>query len=205
MIGLASKKDFVYVSIIGLIFGLFTIPVLENIRPPHWELNFYTALFLIVGFWLFANLALSIGALIGERFPGLWQFTKFGASGALNAALDVGLLNLLSLIFQIFSGPLIILFNAIAFFTAFNNSYFWNRIWVFQNGRGIDFREYFRFLAATSVGMVIGTATVYLVTTFIAAPIGISLALWENIAKAVSLPLVITANFTLYKFVVFKK
>lgn len=205
MFGLAKKKDFLLVSIIGIIFGTFAIPILENIKPAFWHLDFRNALILIAAFTIFANISLGIGSLVGKKFPPFWQFTRFGASGSLNAALDIGILNLLSLIFQVFSGPILMLFNAIALFFAFNNSYFWNKFWVFQNGTGIDFKEYFKFAAATMVGLVIGSATVYLITTFLTAPAGITPQIWENIAKGISIPLVITVNFTLYKFVVFKK
>lgn len=205
MFGLAEKKDFLLVSIIGILFGAFAIPILENIKPAFWHLDVRSASILIGGFTIFANVSLGIGALIGKKFPPFWQFTRFGASGSLNAALDIGILNLLSLIFQVFSGPILVLFNAIALFFAFNNSYFWNRIWVFQNGTGIDFKEYFKFAAATMVGLVIGSLTVYFITTFVAAPAGISAQIWENIAKLISVPLVLASNFSLYKFVVFKK
>lgn len=205
MIGLATKKDFLLVSVIGALFGFSLLPILENIKPPQWELNFYTGTVLIIGFSLFANVALFTGSLIGKKNPAFWQFTKFGASGASNAALDIGILNLLSFIFQVFSGPLLAAFNAIALFLAFNNSYFWNKLWVFEKDGAVNFKEYLKFAAATMVGLVIGTATVYLITTFVIPPTGISPQIWENIAKGISLPLVITANFTLYKFVVFKK
>jgi len=205
MIGLATKKDFALVSIVGTVFGLFLIPILENIKPPQWELNIFTASTLIIGFFLFANFALAIGGMIGKKFPAFWQFTKFGASGALNAALDIGLLNLLSLIFQIFSGPLLAIFNAISLFVAFNNSYLWNKLWVFKLDGKIDFKEYLKFAGATGVGMVIGSLIVYLITTFVTPPAGISPQIWENIAKGISLPLVVFSNFTLYKFVVFKR
>lgn len=205
MFGAATKKDFFLVSIIGVLFGLFAIPILENIKPPHWQLNLYTGSFLVFGFLLLANFALAVGGVVGKKFPAFWQFTKFGASGSLNAALDVGLLNLLSLIFQIFSGPLLALLNAVSLFVAFNNSYLWNKLWVFQTEKGFWFSEYLKFFFATLVGAIVGSATVYIITTFINAPAGISEQIWENIAKGISIPLVIAANFTLYKFVVFKK
>ena len=96
MFGLAVKKDFLLVSIIGALFGLFSIPVLENIKPPGWELNLPRGLFLVLGFFVFANFCLSVAAILGKKYPNLWQFAKYGAAGALSATIDIGLLNLLS-------------------------------------------------------------------------------------------------------------
>jgi putative flippase GtrA len=205
MIGLATKKDFFLVSIIGVLFGSLVIPVLQNIRPAFWQLNFTNAAATIIGFLIFANVAMAIAGLIGKKFPSLFQFAKFSASGSLNAALDIGLFNLLSYIFQVFSGPLLALFNGIVVFIAFNNSYFWNKLWVFKADGTINIYEYLKFAAATLVGLILGTSIVYYITTFVSAPTGISPQIWENVAKAISIPLVVASNFSLYKFVVFKK
>lgn len=206
MIGVAVKKDFLLVSIVGLLFGTFLIPILENIKPPQWELTFLSAASLIVGFCLFANFALMIGGLLGKKFPPLWQFTKFGAGGALNAAIDIGLLNLLSLVFQIFSGPLIILFNGISLAIALTNSYLWNKLWTFKKDDSSVFRvgEYFKFVGATLGSVVMGSAIVYFLTTVTGAPQNISPAIWENIAKLASVPPIVAWNFFAYKFLVFK-
>lgn len=206
MIGLANKKDFLLVSIVGLLFGVFLIPILENIRPPHWELNLLSAAMLIAGFCVFSNIALMIGGLIGKKFPPFWQFTKFGAGGALNAAIDIGLLNLLSLIFQIFSGPLIILFNAISLAIAMTNSYLWNKLWTFKKNDASVFQwaEYFKFSGVTLGSVIFGSAVVYFLTTVIGAPQNISPEVWENIAKLASVPPIVAWNFIAYKFFVFK-
>ena len=206
MLGLATKKDFLLVSIVGLLFGALLIPILENIRPPHWELNLLSAASLISGFGLFANIALIIGGLIGKKFPPFWQFTKFGASGALNAALDIGILNLLSFIFQVFSGPLIIIFNATSLVIAMTNSYLWNKMWAFKKDGSSMFqvREYFKFAGVTLGSVIFGSAVVYFLTTIIGAPQNISPEVWENIAKLASVPPIVAWNFFAYKFLVFK-
>ncbi len=203
--GTASKKDFFLVSVIGAIFGLFSIPILENIQPPQWKLTLLSGAGLIAGFAFFAIFALWIAGLIGKKYPAIFQFAKYAATGAMNSFTDIGILNLLSLIFQVFSGPLIILFNTIGFSVAITNSYFWNNLWVFKKENSVlSLTEFFKFLSVTVIGLAINTAIVYVVTTIVGAPDYTSPALWENIAKLIAVPASVMCNFFGYKFIVFR-
>lgn len=205
MLGIASKKDFFLVSIIGVLFGLLAIPILENIKIPGWELTFKTTIFLAGGFFLFANFALAVAGLIGKKLPGVFQFAKYAATGSLNAFTDLGILNFLSLAFQIFSGPFLVIFNTISFGTAVTNSYFWNRYWAFKkDGVKATAKEFFMFVVVTFSGIIINSVILYLLTTTYGAPPSISVELWENIAKSVAAPISILWNFIGYKFFVFK-
>ncbi len=205
MQGLATKRDYLLVSIIGVLFGLFAIPILENIRPAFWHLSASSVIFLLAGFALFANLALGIAGLIGARYPGIFQFAKYAATGALNSFTDLGLFNLLSMIFQIFSGSLIVVFNVISFSVAVTNSYFWNRLWVFRKaGAAPLIGSYAKFIGVTLSGAAINSAIVYVITTTIGAPLDVTPELWENVAKLIGVPVSIIWNFFGYKFFVFK-
>ncbi len=206
MVSVAAKKDFFLVSIIGALFGLLLIPILENIQPPFWEFNLLNAFALVIGFFLFANFALMIGGLLGAKISSLWQFAKFGAGGALSAAIDIGILNLFSLIFQIFSGPWIILFNGTSIAFAMTNSYLWNKLWTFKKDGSSVFqmKEYSKFIGATLGSLIMGSAIVYVLTTIVGPPPNISMEIWENIAKLTSIPPVVAWNFIAYKFFVFK-
>jgi len=207
MRGLATKKDLLLVSIVGLLFGLAVIPVLENIDPAFWELNFKNVVLVIGGFFVFANFALWIAGLLAKKWIALWQFAKFGAGGSLSAAFDIGTLNLLSLIFQIFSGPLILVFNAISIFLATTNSYFWNKLWAFkkiEGGKIFDLREYLKFIGVILGSLIIGATIVFILTTYVSHP-NISNQVWENIAKLISIPPVVAWNFIFFKYVIFKK
>ena len=205
MLGLAVKKDFLLVSVIGALVGFFIIPILENIRPPQWELTFLTAGALIIGFSAFANLALWIAGLIGAKYPSIFQFAKYAATGAMNSATDLGIFNFLSMSFGVFSGPLIVLFNSLSFSVAVTNSYFWNNLWAFKKeGAKLGFSQYFKFVGVTVGGLVINNIIVYIVTTTIGAPGSISEALWENVAKLVAVPAAVLWNFFGYKMLVFR-
>ena len=205
MLGLATKKDYFLVSIVGLAFGVLSLPILENIKPPQWELTINSAAFVIVGFFLFANFAMWVAGMIGLRSLALFQFAKYGAAGALSAFIDLGLLNLFSLIFQIFSGPVILIFNSVSFLVAVTNAYFWNKFWAFKkDGDTANLREYSKFIGVTMVGLLINTAIVFVITTLIGAPEGVSEPVWENVAKFSAIIPNVMWNFFGYKFLIFK-
>lgn len=205
MAGLAVKKDFLIVSAIGVAFGLLLIPVLENIQPPQWEISLGRILFLAAGFGIFADFALWIGGLIGSKLPVAWQFTKYAATGSLNALLDAGVLNFLSFTFKIYSGFYLAIFNVIAVSIAITNSYLLNKFWAFKNGKPMMVGEIAKFLAVSAATVLLNTAIVYFITTITAAPANISEPLWENIAKAIAILPTMAANFLGYKFLVFKQ
>lgn len=202
---LAYKKDFYIVSIVGLIFAIFLVIALENTRPIFWHLTPANVLLLTVGFTVFANMALTIGGWLGQKFLFIWQFVKFAAVGSMNTALDVGLVNLLSLIFKVYSGFPIVIFNIISVIVAMTNSYFLNKFWSFKSGSPIAAWEFGKFAAVSLTALTINTAIVYLLTTIIGAPPHISAPIWENIAKLIAVPVTLFINFAGYKFLVFKK
>jgi len=204
MRGIAAKRDYGLVLIIGIIVGIFSVPILENIDPPFWELTLANVALLVIGFSAFSVFALWVAGIIGLKSPGLYQFAKYGAAGAMNSATDVGILNFLSYVFQIFSGGGIIILNVIAFTVAVTNSYFWNNLWVFKrDGAGLSMNEYMKFFGVTVTGIAINTAIVFFLTTYTAPPGAMSPQLWENVAKLIAMPASVAWNFIGYKFFVF--
>ena len=205
MLGVATKKDYQLVSVIGILFGLFALPILQNLGFPQWELTLANGTAVVGGFFLFANFAMWIAGLIGLHSLALFQFAKYGAAGALSAFIDLGILNIFSLIFRIYSGPLILIFNSVGFLIATTNAYFWNRLWAFKTDTGRpNLKEYARFICVTFTGLLLNTGIVYLLTTVIGPPIGVSEPVWENIAKFTAIIPNVMWNFVGYKFIIFK-
>lgn len=62
----------------------------------------------------------------------LGQFIKFLITGTNNTAIDFLILNILMRVFNIYSGPAVVLFNCFSFSIAVSNSYLINRFWVFS-------------------------------------------------------------------------
>ena len=204
MSSLAIRKDYLIVSTVGLVFGGFLIPILENIKPAFWALNFQNAAILILGFLFFANFALWIGSIVGHYYFPLWQFVKFGAVGSMNAAIDLGLINLLSFIFTIYSGYWLAVFNIISLSVAMINSYLLNRFWSFSSATPIKGGEATKFIFVSLTTLLINTALVYVLTTLVGVPENFTPASWENIAKLIGVPVTLILNFLGYKLIVFK-
>lgn len=62
-----------------------------------------------------------------------------------------------------------------------------------------------KFVFFTLIGMAINTGVVYILTSFISPIFGLSTLLWANFAKALATFITLFWNFSIYKFVVFKK
>ena len=205
MLGLATKKDYQLVSIIGLLFGIFSLPILANLRLTPLQLTPALAVGTIVGFFLFANFAMWIAGLIGLKSLALFQFSKYAAAGALSAFIDLGILNVFSLIFKIYSGPMLLVFNSISFLSATTNAYFWNKLWAFKkDGANPNLKEYIRFISVTLTGLAINTGIVFFMTSVVGTPAGVSAAVWENVAKFSAIIPNVMWNFVGYKFFIFK-
>lgn len=202
---LATKKDYLIVSIIGGSFGLLVIPILENIKPEFWLLSLGNVILLFIGFLILANIALFIGSILSTAFHFFWQFTKFSAVGSLNAVLDFGLLNLLSFIFKIYAGPMLAIFNIFSVAISMTNSYLMNKFWSFQSKKPVTKKEFLRFFFVSLITISVNTLVVYFLTTSISAPGSLSKEVWENIAKLVAVPVTLVFNFCGYKFIVFKE
>ena len=142
---------------------------------------------------------------IFQKFPTLFQFIKFAAVGVLNTAIDFGILNLLMWGFGIYKGSWIFLFNVISFSAAAANSYFINKYWTFGELSKIRAGQFVKFFIISVVGALINSGIVFAITTFIPPAFGLGEGLWANLAKLVATAVAWIWNFTMYKFVVFKK
>lgn len=140
-----------------------------------------------------------------SRFRILVEASRFAIVGFLNFVLDVAILTLLSLQFGIYSGAGIIVLNIISGTIAFFNSYFWNRKFTFQKKTDANAGEFGAFAFVSAGGLVINTAILFLITTFVASPKGISEEQFLTIAKVISILVSLFWNFLGYKFIVFRK
>jgi putative flippase GtrA len=200
-----GKKDYLIVSIVGFFVGLLLLPVLKNLKLPFLKLNFGSGLLIVIGFAIFAILALLAVSLLSRRIPVLLQFAKFAAIGALNTLLDLGVLNILIFASGIALGYWYSLFKAISFIIANINSYFWNKYWTFGSGGRASVKEFSQFLMVSVVGFGINIGTASLVVNVIGAPENFSPERWANIGAVSATIISLIWNFIGYKFFVFKK
>lgn len=201
-----KKKDFLMAVIAGFFTALCLLPILKNAKVAQAVYIFAAAGLGLPFLWM---LALIVGRFLLRWFSWIYQFVKFCVVGFLNAAIDFGILNLLSFYTGITSGFIIGGVNVPGFIIAATNSYFWNKFWVFaykrKEGEPVDYSDFLTFLLVGVSGAVINSGIVILVSTYVPALFGLSAERWLNIAKVIASAVALTWNFLGFKFFVFKK
>ncbi len=196
-----NKRDIRIGFIIGALIGVLAQPVLSNL---NFSFSFVVQISIVIITAFGVPAGLKAAQLLSRHWAVLWQIAKFGATGVLNTLLDFGILNLLSSATGIYSGLYLVIFNTVSFGAAVINSYFWNKYWTFGRRDAMKAREFIQFVVVSVIGLLINDVIIYVLTSVVGAPDGFTLVVWENIAKAIGIPVSFAWNFSGYKFVVFK-
>lgn len=197
-----NKRDFLLISLIGVSFALFSIPILRNLNLSFIKINVGTVFLLVIFFLIFANIAIWIASLIGKKIPVIFQIAKFAAVGAFNTFLDWGIVNLLMALTGIFAGIWYSVFNGISFLVANSGSYFWNKYWTFSSKNKGSFPQFF---SVTLLGLGVKVGMASLVVNYISHPANFTPERWANVGLAAGTIFALVWNFIGYKFIVFKK
>lgn len=196
-----KPRDYSNAAIIGLTIGIFLIPTIRNLIGAK-PLYYIAA---IIAFPILSVLGIWIAkSLFGRRFPGIYQFMKFGLIGVSNTAVNFGVVNTLVYITNITSGAKLIPITVLAFLLSLTNSYFWNSHWSFNTEGTRTLSQFLKFGMVTLVGVILNSGVVYAITK-ITPPGGISPKLWVNIANLIAVLGVMFWNFFGFKLVVFKQ
>ncbi len=194
------------VAIAGFFTALFILPILRNIKIAQIS---YIVLLLVVALPLLWMLALLVGRFLSRWIGWMYQFAKFCIVGFLNAAIDFGILNLISLFTGITQGFIIGGVNIPGFMVAATNSYFWNKFWVFSHrrkeGEPINYKDAPTFILVVASGALLNSGIVIFVSTYIPALFDLSGAQWLNISKVIAAAIALAWNFVGFKIFVFKK
>ncbi|MFH0803666.1 MAG: GtrA family protein [Candidatus Tagabacteria bacterium] len=205
-----KKKDFLMAGLAGFFTALFLFPTFKNARIAQIG---YIYVGLIIGLPLLWMLALIVGRFLNRWLSWIYQFVKFCIIGLLNAALDFGVLNLLSLYTGLTSGFIIGGVNLPGFIVAATNSYFWNKFWVFAPaseslaGKGekkTNYGDVITFIPVVVSGAVINSAIVIFISTYVHPLFGLSASQWLNISKLVASAIALVWNFIGFRLFVFK-
>jgi putative flippase GtrA len=200
-----NRMDFYLVSFIGASFALFSIPVIINLQIPIVTIDTTIALFMVIFFIIFANLALLFAWFISKYIPIVFQIAKFGAVGAFNTFLDWGILNLLIAITGISSGIGFSLFKSISFIIAAISAYFWNKYWTFEATNKSNKQEVGKFIIISVSGFIINVGLASLIVTLFAHSTLLTPEQLANVAAALATLASLIWNFLGYKLFVFKK
>lgn len=193
-------------GIAGFFTALFLLPTFKNVKI--FRLGYVYA-GLIVGLPLLWMLVLAVGRFLSRWFSWIYQFVKFCIIGLLNAAIDFGILNLLSLYTGLTSGLIIGGVNVPGFVVAATNSYFWNKFWVFarkeQPGEKTNYSDVATFIPVVVSGAVFNSAIVVLISTYIHPLFGLSAEQWLNVSKITASAIALLWNFIGFRLFVFSK
>lgn len=196
------RKDFYLVTIIGFLVGWLILLPLSNIGIVLSPIIIFAS---VIGFSLFAPIALFILNILARVWSVFGQFGKFAAVGTLNTLIDIGILNIFIMATGFVDGFQYAGFKAISFFVATTNSYFWNKFWTFESRTKITGNEYARFFLFTLIGTSINVFVASIIVNAIEPFGSISPKLWANIGALVAVFVSFMWNFLSYRLVVFSK
>ncbi|WP_234031488.1 GtrA family protein [Lentibacillus cibarius] len=140
---------------------------------------------------------------MSQQKRGPTQFLQFGVIGLANAAIDIGALNLLLILFHTDSKGLLLLYNTIAYSLAVANSYFWNGTITFKRSSEGSNRQRILFIVQGLVSLGVNNLT-FLGTNELLNFIGINNLLQYNFSKGMAMFLSFLASFFMVKYIVFR-
>lgn len=200
-----TKRDLLFGAINGLIFGALLPIVLKSFNvtgmPPY--------IITVIFFVLLASVGIYIGYLLSKFKSFFFQLAKFGATGAANFAIDIGVLALLVFFFYADSPEIpatsFALFKIISFSLATINSYLWNKFWSFNNKDAKNVAgEFGKFILVSSIGIIINVSIAATINS-LHNYISIDPKTWAAISAMAGAIATLTWNFLGYKLIVFKK
>ncbi len=207
-----TKKDLVFVTIIGAAVGLCIQPILANTLPPAYA-GPGVALGAFLFFLVLAPAALWIAFVLSRWLRGLYQFAEFAAVGSLNSFIDIGVLNIETLLYgtSVIGVGLFALFKAVSFLCSTTNSFFWNKYWTFSGERAShpegaikETKEAASFYVVAAIGWALNVGIATLVKSV--EPSGVAAKVWVNIvAPLAGVAASFLWDFFGYKYFVFKK
>jgi putative flippase GtrA len=198
-----TSRDIIFGAINGLIFGALLPIVLKNMNI---QMSASKGVVIAIAFTVLAAVGVYIGYLLSRYIRIFFQITKFGAVGAANFAVDIGILNLLIFLSGTAVGVAYIAFKVISFTFAVTNSYIWNKIWTFKKVDSKDTsKEFMQFIMVSVIGLILN-AVVAGFLVIVVGPMGeIKVKTWASVSAAIASICVMAWNFVGYKFWVFKK
>ncbi len=193
-------NDYGIAALIGFCLGWLAL-------FPEAHMGFHPTLALaavsVVGFTLVVPLGLLWCGILGRRHCAIPEFGKFTVVGAMNTAIDFGVLNLFMFFSGITSGPFFILAKTIAYGLANLNGYILHKRWTFEGAHPTVQKQYPLFLAFSLIGAAINVGLTALLVELVVPPFAMSAQLWANIASLVGAAGLLAWNFVTYRTYVF--
>ena len=119
--------------------------------------------------------------------------------------MDLGVLNLLLLVWPTRSPEILVAFNVAALVLTNANSYLWNTLWTFRRQARHDARQVGLFTAQGVVNVAVGGLLLWLLAHWLVAHTDLSPLAGGNVAKVASKVGASTLSFVLLRFFIFRK
>lgn len=198
-----NGRDTAYALITGFTTGLIASGVLQYVeRTLPLGISRMALVVLVPVAWL---VGIQFGYFLAIWFRPMAQFGKFAAIGFTNAAVDFGVLYLFIGLTGYASGIAYALFKALSFSVATLHSYFWNKYWAFDAGRGsANRREVGSFVAVSLVSLAINVGVASAVVGL--GPLGgLTHTSWAGVGAVAGSAAALTFSFTGFRMFVFRK
>jgi len=142
----------------------------------------------------------------GEPLPETGvKYAQFSLVGISNAMVDLGVLNLLLLIYPTSSPEILVLYNLVALALTNANSYVWNTLWTFRDHARHDAKQVGTFGLQAAVGIGVSTIVLWLVAHGLVAYANFPPLIGANVAKLTSMLVGSTTSFVLLQFFIFRR
>ena len=190
-------------GVAGLIYGFIKNSQAETIFGIDSSAVGWTLIFLLP---FVSLLGLFICYLVREKFLFIFQMGKFFLIGILTTLFDLGIMNILLLIFGSFSGWTYNLLKGTSFLCATIAKYWGNKFLAFEKKESKEMKkEFIQFLSITIVSLLINVGVAGFVVNTIEPKFGFNAILWANVGAIIASIAGSLWNFVGYKFIVFKK
>ena len=132
------------------------------------------------------------------------KYAQFSLVGASNTLVDVGVFNLLLLLWSTHSPGLLVAYNVAALVLANANSYLWNTLWTFRDRARHDAKQVSMFTAQGLLNIGVGSLLLWLTAHGLTAFTSLSPLVSGNVAKVASMVVASTMSFLFLRFFVFR-
>ena len=133
------------------------------------------------------------------------RYFKFLLVGVMNAAVDLGVLNVLLLAFPTRSPLMLMAYNTLGVLAAICNSYLWNRFWTFGDIATGSRREKMKFAIQSLINLVLNDAILVGANDYLVTHRGLPYMLGSNIAKGGAMFVSSSVSYVFMRMFVFRR
>jgi putative flippase GtrA len=199
-----SRKDYIVVMALAAGSAALVLPVLVHTNTLPFALTPLSAVSGVVALMALEAFGLFLAGLVARILPFVRKLARFVSTGIFNTALDTAILNAFAYLFAVYTGPFVVLFNLISFTVTLVISYYINRSWSFEAAVRPGTKEFSLFIVVVTSSMIINSVLLYVLTTVIGPPAGITLPLWLTVAKLCTAGISLVWNFAGLHSIVFR-